>query len=59
MVRLWHRLLIMDDNRITTKIFLWSLRNEHMWAKKIKHVFDMLDFGYLLWINVDVWFELC
>ena len=45
MVRLWNRLLTMDDNRITKKIFLWSLRNEHMWAKEIKNVFEMLDLG--------------
>ena len=44
-VRLWNRLLTMDDNRITKKIFLWSLRNEHMWAREIKNVFEMLDFG--------------
>ena len=44
-VRLWNRLLIMDDNRITKTISLWSLRNENMWAGEIKNVFEMLDLG--------------
>ena len=43
MLRLWNRLLIIDDNRITKKIFLWSLRDENMWAREIKNVFEMLD----------------
>ena len=45
MVRLWNRLLIMDDNRITKTISLWSPRNENMWAREIKNIFEMLDLG--------------
>ena len=45
MVRLWNRLLIMDDNRITKKISLWSLQNENMWVTEIKNVFELLDLG--------------
>ena len=43
MVRLWKRLLIMDDNRITKKISLWLLQNENMWVTEIKNVFELLD----------------
>ena len=39
MIRFWYRLILMDNNRLTKKVFLWDTNlNGPNWSSEIKHV---------------------
>ena len=42
MMRLWNRLLEMDDNRLTKKIFYWDLNNEGVWTRELNELCNRL-----------------
>ena len=43
MIRLWHRLLKMNDNRLTKRVFLWEKeRSGANWFSELKSVFHMI-----------------
>ena len=44
-VRLWNRLLLMNDDRLTKKIFLWDYSQSNGWCKEISKIFNEMDMG--------------
>ena len=42
-MRLWNRLVAMQDDRITKKIFRWSLDAQNEWANEIGQIFNTLE----------------
>ena len=43
MVRFWNRMLLMDENRLTKKVFNWDLNKAHGWSSILKELFEYLD----------------
>ena len=42
-VRLWNRLLLMNDDRITKRIFLWDYTQTNGWCKEVSKIFSEMD----------------
>ncbi|MES9882132.1 MAG: reverse transcriptase family protein [Sedimenticola sp.] len=55
-IRLWHRLAIMDERRLTHRVFLWDLhitqRYRNTWCGDVKHVLQQC--GLLNFFDVDL-----
>lgn len=43
MLRRWNRVIQMDDDRLTKKVFLWSYRNNSTWCSQVKEILYKLD----------------
>ena len=39
-VRMWDRLVNMDDNRLTKRVFLWDYNQLHGWCSNMKNIFS-------------------
>ena len=40
MVRMWDRLVNMDDNRLTKRVFLWDYNQPYDWCSDMKQIFS-------------------
>lgn len=47
MLRIWARLVQMDDSRITKRVFLWDYNQPHGWCADIKKVFNSINLNNL------------
>ena len=48
MLRYWNKLILMNDNRLTKKIFLWDYsRNTQNWCGELKQIFQMINLTYI------------
>ena len=45
MARLWNRLLLMGNDRLTKQIFLWDYTQPHGWSSEIKKVYTEMGLG--------------
>ena len=43
MLKRWNRVIQMDDDRLTKKVFLWSYRNNSTWCSQVKEILYKLD----------------
>lgn len=43
MLKRWNRVIQMDDDRLTKKVFLWSYRNNSSWCSQVKEILYKLD----------------
>ena len=45
LIRLWNRLLLMKDDRLTKKIFMWDYKQKNGWCSEISKIFHKLNLG--------------
>ena len=54
MIRMWDRLVKMDDNRLTKRVFLWDYNQQHGWCSDRKKIFSSIGLNDLYeTISVD------
>ena len=54
MIRMWDRLVKMDDNRLTKRVFLWDYNQQHGWCSDMKKIFSSIGLNNLYeTISVD------
>ena len=54
MIRMWDRLVKMDDNRLTKRVFLWDYNQQHGWCSDMKKFFSSIGLNNLYeTISVD------
>ena len=45
LIRLWNRLLLMKDDRLTKKIFMWDYKQKNGWCSEISKIFHKFNLG--------------
>ena len=53
MIRMWARLIRMDDNRRTKRVFLWYYNQQHGWCSELKKVLSYIGLSNL-YENISV-----
>ena len=47
MIRMWDRLVNMDDSRLTKRVFLWDYNQPHGWCSDMKKIFSSIGLNNL------------
>ena len=53
MIRMWARLIRMDDNRLTKRVFLWDYNQQHGWCSELKKILSYIGLSNL-YENISV-----
>ncbi len=42
-IRLWNKLIKMNPDRLTNRIFIWDYKLCKNWCKEVKHIFELIE----------------